>query len=591
MRKFNRLTAAAAIVFAAAATLRADVLEKVPDNALVAVKVAALETTSGKIAKLAKDFGVDGFLPMAADPLAGLQQQANITKGLNKAGDLAFVYMDPKAAQTDDTDKSILILIPVSSFAEFLGNFEGAKTDAGVSEVTFAGDEEPSFVADWGGYAAVSPLKNLVGKPGGTLKVAGVSAKQAQAQDFLVYTNFAKLGPDLLPELEKGATKALAEIDGQENAQVDAKYKPLIKTTLNQFFGVARTFLKETNSATIGLNIADAGINTTVLADFKEGSYLGKFASGLKGTDKPLTIGLPKLRYLAYGGAAYDPQTVSKVVDDLSAPILADLGKIEGQDDAKQLAANFKAALGKNSGWSQGLVAPTKIGDDAFLQQIAVYRGGGKEMATAMDSTGTFAKSLIASVEPKEGEPKPTVAFTPAARTVDGVAFNSMKFDMEQPKDSPQAMQVERMMTIFYGAQGNNVSYAAVGNDLVMANAAKDESISALLKSSKANENNLAKLEQVQAVTAELPKMRVYEMYVALDEIVNAGVAVAGEFGFPVQMQLPPELPPLGAAFGTEGNAFRFDVHLPRTTIQSIIAAGMQAAMQMQGGGGGGGAM
>ncbi|HEX8340936.1 MAG TPA: hypothetical protein VF624_08520, partial [Tepidisphaeraceae bacterium] len=493
--------------------------------------------------------------------------------------------------ETDEGDKAILLLIPVSNYAEFVTNFTGVKADGAVSEVTVAGDDAPSFVSDWGGYAALSPLKNLVAKPAGALKVAGTAARQAQQQDFLIYTNFAKLGPDLLPELEKGMNEALGEIDKPGNNGLEAKYKPLAKTTLNQFFGIARTFLKETDAATIGINIADAGINASVVADFKDGSYLGKLAGGLKGTDKPLTLGLPKLRYLAYGGATLDAKTTGQVFDDLTGPVIAELGKIEGQDDAKQLAANIKAAIGANTGFAQGLVAPTKIGDDAFLQQIAVYRGGGKEFAAAMDSTGTFAKTMLAGVQHKEGQPKPSVTATPNARTIDGVAFNSLQFDMEQPKDSPQAMQVERMMTIFYGAQGNSISYAAVGNDLIMGNAAKDETISALLKSSKANENNLAKLEQVMAVTAELPKSRVYEFYVALDEIINAGVAVAGEFGFPLQMQLPPELPPLGMTLGAEGNAFRFDLHLPRSTVQSIIAAGMQAAMQMQGGGGGGGAM
>ena len=56
-------------------------------------------------------------------------------------------------------------------------------------------------------------------------------------------------------------------------------------------------------------------------------------------------------------------------------------------------------------------------------------------------------------------------------------------------------------------------------------------------------------------------------------------------FGMPVKMQLPQNLPPLGFSAASEGTAVRFDMHVPTTTVQSIVAAGMQAYMQMQGGG------
>jgi hypothetical protein len=54
-----------------------------------------------------------------------------------------------------------------------------------------------------------------------------------------------------------------------------------------------------------------------------------------------------------------------------------------------------------------------------------------------------------------------------------------------------------------------------------------------------------------------------------------------------VNLQLPPDLPPIGAALATEnGTALRGEVHVSSQMVQSIIAAGLQAWQQMQGGGG-----
>ena len=499
--------------------------DKVPDTALVAVKVANLEATSKKIAQLAKDFGIDGFVPGAADPLGAMQNQLGLTKGLNKQGELAFAYFDPKSNGAEpDEGKSFVMLIPVSNYKEFVSNFQNPKTEGDVTEAQFPKDNnpEPAYLADWGEYAAISPIKELVGKkPAGTLKLSGLSAKQAGKQDFLVYANFKKLGPTLLPQLNEAADKAMGEIEKSESKEIDPKYKPLIKTSMTQLFNVARTFLDNTDAATVGISIVDAGINTSVIADFKPDSYLGKFASTLKGTDAPLTIGLPNLRYLAYAGGSYDSGAISKVTSDLTQPIVDELNKIEGLDNVKQLATNMQAAMKANSGFVSGVVAPTKIGDDALLQQVAIYKGGGKDYVQVFDSAGTFAKQLLADAKPKDGKPLPKLTTTANATTIDGVAFNRVAVDMNMPKDDPETMQTERMMGVMYGASGLTYTYAAVGDDLVLGSAAKDATIASFIKANKAQENNLAKLEHIQATAAQLPKTRLYAGYLALDEMVN----------------------------------------------------------------------
>ncbi len=594
----KRVIAAAVAILAANFGIqqaRANVLESAPADSLVAIRVANLTQTSAKVAQLAKDFGIDGFVPPLGDPLGSLKQQANVTKGLKEDGELAFVLLKPEDQDSDDP--GLIVLVPVTTYDEFLSNFEGAKAEGGVAEVKFKGDNDPSYVADWGAYVAISPTRNFVAaKPAATLKPVGLVAKDAARQDFVVYANFAKISPELLPKLEEAFNDAKKELARDLGRDVPEKWHPLINATVAQIFNVARTFLNDVDSASIGLNITDAGINTTVISEFKPESYLGKTFAAIKGTNASLTTGLPSGKYLVFGGVQSDPAASAQVVDDLTKPIVEELNKIEGQEKAQNAVKSILAAVKANKGYIFGMPTPAKIGQEGIFQQIAIYRGGGNDMKAAADATGGFITELFADIKAKAKEKNPdapedhlgNIVITPAARTVEGVALDSWKLEMPQAKDDPAAMQAEMMLGLFYGGEGLNYSLGQIGDDFLFAQSATDDNIARFITAAKENKDNLSGLEHIKVVTAELPKTRVYEGFVALDEFFTTGAGVAGTFGMQIPVQLPPDLPPLGFNAGTEGSAVRIDAHLPRKTVQDIISAVMQVMQQMQGGGGGG---
>ncbi|MGC4032979.1 MAG: hypothetical protein QM754_14830 [Tepidisphaeraceae bacterium] len=585
MRKIK--SAALVALLAMCGVARADVLEKLPAGSLVAGRVANLSATSKKIAKLAKDLGIDAFVAPLQDPLGNFKTQTHFEKGINDNGEVGFAMIDGKA-QSLPEDQSFVVLIPVTSYAEFLGNFAEPKTEGGVSEVTSPdGGGQTLFVADWGdGFAAVSPGKVMVTKPGTTLKVADAAKKESARQDFLVVTNFKELGPKLLPEIDKGQEEANKDLDRSPAGKLDAKYKPLAKTAIAQFFAAAKTFVSNADVATFGLNITDAGINSTVLASYTPDSYLAKVAAGMKGTDKPLTVGLPAMKYLVYGGATIDSANFAQVFDDFSKPIIAELEKIEGVDDAKKLTAHSTAALKQLKSMTFGMPVATQPGKEALIQQVAIYNGGAADWKAVFNEGGDFAKKMIASMDLPPDRPKPVLEQTLNAENIEGVSFDKIKLEAKPNPDAPGAEQAEQMQAIMYGPDGLNYLYGVSGESFIVANGTPSETLAAFVKSNKAGEDNLSKLDQLKVVVAELPKSRSLEYYVALDEFVNLGVSTAAQFGFPVQVQLPPDLPPLGITFGGEGQTMRLDTHLPTSTVQSLIAAGMQAFMGMRGGGG-----
>ena len=86
-----RVAGIAAVVVMALGVGRsqAQVLDQVPAESLVVVKVANLQATSGKIAKLMHELGIDAMVPQMQDPLGALQQKIKANNGLDKNGELA----------------------------------------------------------------------------------------------------------------------------------------------------------------------------------------------------------------------------------------------------------------------------------------------------------------------------------------------------------------------------------------------------------------------------------------------------------------------------------------------------------------------
>src|SRR5690242_3486666 len=118
LRRLSTVVVVAAIMLFTCA-VRAQVLEQIPEQALVVVKVNSLSSFSTKFGKLATDLQLTAQVPQLADPLAALQEKLKLQNGVDKNGEAAFAYLDPAAAGGNE-DKSVLILLPVSDYKAFI---------------------------------------------------------------------------------------------------------------------------------------------------------------------------------------------------------------------------------------------------------------------------------------------------------------------------------------------------------------------------------------------------------------------------------------------------------------------------------------
>lgn len=584
--RIERTLAAGALLLAllCSATVRAQVLDQVPGDAMLVLKVKNLDSASKKIAKFAKDNGFDQLEPDLNDALGTLAEKAHLSKGLNRNGDMAIALLDPEMFGGKDA-KSVVVLLPTSDYKTFLTNFKASEAGAdGISKVMPEGASQEMFVASWGQYAAMSPVKAVIAKKPTGLKLTGLSAKEAESKDAFVYANMKMIRAKVLPELTKGRAKILQEVEKNvsgvnENAK---KFVPLAKAAVSQLLNVAEEFMNDAHSATLGLQMSDAGIGMTVAADFEPTSYIGKVALQLKGTDASLLSGLPDRKYFLFGGSVNDPKVGTQVVADMLDPIIKELSAI---DDTKKFAGaleSMKKASTATTGYTMGYVAPkADLGLESVMQQISIFRGDAK-VILASQSEALGAMNDLTKLMPQQKGQSMEFSVKPEAKTVAGVAFSSFETKMTFPEDDAAAQQAKKMLELIYGPAGMSGVFGAVNDKTALViSGGTDELIADSVAASKANADTLGATAGVRSVAAELPKNRIMAMYFDLGTLVNTGIRYAKGFGAPLNVTAPADLPPIGMTASAEGTALRFDIHIPNRLIQGMISTGMKAYQQM----------
>jgi hypothetical protein len=568
-----------------AALARAQVLNQVPDSALAVLKVSNLQSVSTKFGKFATDLQLVALDPDLNDPLAAMIKKLNLNNGLDKSGDAVMAFLDPSVAG-GDSDDAFLVLWPVSDYKAFVSNFSDAKEDNGITEVQLPDAPKPAYLASWGKYAVMSPSKDIAAlKPTG-LKVSGLAEKELMTKDVVLLANMPRLKAVLQPKLKEGRDQMMTQIqDGLSKDPNSAKYGPVIKAAANEMLNIADAFLNDATAATVSLNIGDTGISSTVMAEFAPDSYAGNIAKQMKNTDQSLLTGIPAGKYLLFGGSVNDPDVTNKVFDDLVNPIAAQMKDVDADQAAAvdKYIANLKQYLMATKSQAVGVIAPSgALGQEPLMQMVSVQSGDANVLKTSYEQSLQQQQDMMKSFGTQQGTVKVTV--TPNGKTVDGISFDTAHTTFDMNAAGPGAAQAQMAMTYLYGPNGMTVNSGIVGDKLLIGMGTSDQVLSSAIAAIKGNEDALGKLPGVQAVDAQLPKSRVGAMYVPLDQLVTTIGTYAGAMGMPIQIQLPPDLPPIGATVSTEGTAFRMDSFTPTDLIKALVAQGMQIFMQMQGG-------
>ncbi|MGF1633030.1 MAG: hypothetical protein ACFCVE_04200 [Phycisphaerae bacterium] len=593
IKRKRSLGLAAALLMASASLASADVAQKVPADAVFFIKFNNLQQTSQKFGVYAQDLGAAAFQPALADPMSFLKQQMGVNEGLNEAGEAAFVMLNPADVQDDDGEPTFVILLPVTDYGQFVQGMGGEA--GGVSEIQVGQGGEPGFSADWGGgYAAISPTRAAVeAMPEGGINPAGRAAKQLAEQDVVLYANFSAVRDLLGPQMQEAKDEALGDMREHMAEDEQARqFQPVAEAAVNQAFLVVESFLRDATSATIGMNLSDAGIAMTVVADFQEGSYLGNTVASLPAAEKPLLTGIPEGSYLFVGGMAAASDSALKLFDDVAGPVLAEVKDFENAEEIRELAETVRTYIKASEGTAAGMMGPAgRIGQGPAFRIVSVQYGDGPTLYESQKTLQTRPNEIVREMLPPEAREafagsSGQTSVVDNVKTIDGVTFNAFVTDFTADEDDPMAMQQEMAIRQIFG---DNKVEALVGttDDVMVTFMGMDDA--AIANALQTVKNQTAPLNDqigLSQTAQSLPEGRFMEYYIALDEIAMTGVQVAQQLGgIPARLRLPPDLPPVGVAASADGEALVIDVFVPKTLLSSMVSGGMQMMMDMQGGG------
>ena len=622
-----RIAAAVAValaIFVAPPAARAQVLQQVPGDALVVIKINKLKPTSDKIATFAKKLGLDQVQPNFADPLGSAQKKMGITQGLDPNGEAAIVIAN---GNMNGQEPPLMVLFPVTDYNAFLRNFPNAKTDGEISVVKVKDDANDSYVAKRGNYAALAAKREFLAANAAVgLAPTGMAAKEMSGKDIVAYVNMKSARAKILPELQKNRAKILADFekgflkggpqqqqrrpgapaaganqDGPAagaagaNAAADAqkkKFLPLAKAVVNRVLDVAEQVVTDADAATYGWEFADTGLKATGLVEFIPTSPSGQRVGQLKNSGDSMVKGLPAGKYWFFAGTSgNNVDAGQKMVSDFLAPIDREMAALGAE--AKPLQDYMAAArqyMSNLKGQSFGWVAPQgMIGQEAVFQIVSVQRGNAPQLQDAAKKMFNSQQQIMQALGGPAAQQEIKTTYTANAKNVDGVNFDLMQTQFVPPaggQRTPQQMQAQQMMTWMYGPGGVNAYIGPVGNDkIISATGVAEPFVKQLVASAKGDQDALTAAGSPAASTnAQLPKERMAAWYVQIDNFATSVANYAKAFGMPINFQVPANLAPLGGTLSAEGSAVRLDGFAPTQTLQSVIAAVMQTYMQMQGG-------
>jgi hypothetical protein len=583
------LLAACSALFCA--QVRADVMAKVPASALFAIKINNLQATSDKIAAFATDCGFTVEVPELENPLGKVKEEMGISAGLNEAGEAALVGLTP--AEGED-EPAPMALLPVSDFDAFIGNFEKVGTEGDLVMVKIKNNAKTWYVAKWGDYAALAEKKELVAAaPAATLKLPAVTAKQAAAHDFIFYSNIPELGKLALPEMKKGFEEI--RTDMKKESEKLGEWEPLADAAVNLLQNAGEAFFRDAEAAAIGLSVNPTGISVTTFSEFKADSYLAKFTSQVKNSEKPLLVGLPAGSYLLTMGSVASPELLKTISSDIIDPLASKIPADEKYKPIKDIIESSKTLLGEMKSFSVGVPVPTgRLNEGAIIQTIGFIGGDGaklkagfKDMASSSDALNNLMGDLMEGVQPGAGASmKSKSTYKENAKTIAGVEFDSSTTALSG--EGPEVEQAKTIVRMIYGTDQPAVYIGSTDQGLVtFSEGVPVELAESLVATAKAgdapvNANDLYK------VTGEgLPKARAVEYYIGVDRVAATTLRYVRQMGLVRKTPKLRDTAPLGFSVASEGTALRIDTFVPTDLIKEMYSLYLYYNAPQGGGGGG----
>jgi hypothetical protein len=608
-RRLTTALAACVAVLGLGSASYADVLASLPSGTSALVRVKNLGETSARLGAQLKAMGLSDWERSLENPLDTLGKQAGVDGILDPAGEIAIAFVEGEGAAIDKA----VGLIPVKDFDAFVDamtkNLSGSNPAAKPAEksVDAAGivsikpqRGEPMFISKWGNFAAMGgSAKAVTRRDGPGLKLDDWTLAQLNDADIgiaLLAQRMNQADPDRIrnslnaaEQMAGGAGGPLAQfrqMSAMGSSMMGGTYAgpgvdALTKIVPTQLPRVLETFMRDAESAVAGIRFDESSLKITLKSKLVPDSYLAKTLGSVTPLETDPINWLPEDTYLSISSSRMSAETSAILVNDLIDPLLETLK--ESPEDLARVepyVGPLKQLLKSGGPIAAGVLSRP---NDPVLSSQLVYVSQGDAVGQKKALLDLFrADESVLKLPPpatdkpaRPNRPAPTTDFTfgEADKTVDGVAFDTIKVEVKRARGpmtgGPSLFQL-----------------AAVDNKLVALMNGSDDLASRTLATVQRGEKPFGQMAHIQATAELLPKNSLIISYVQPEELLALGVGVARDLlGFDPKVAIPTQLDPIGAAVSSEGGVISIDVVIPSATINELSNTARKIFNSVMGGG------
>ena len=519
-------------------------LDRVPADAMAVIAMPSMERFDRNVSMLITATG----MPQLSTPTQ-MMRMAGFGAGVDMSRSMAVMLA---AGHMDADVPPAVMLLPVSDYGAMLAGF-GAQGGDGITAFMAAGERMYAKQIA-GGYAAISPMRDLLegfdGAEGNlgahAIRIGASGAEVASTSDIVVIADSAALsalmGAGMAPDLGMlmgplgGGLGGLGGVDG-----------------------MLKSVLDESSAIVLGMRAGSMGMHMDAAAQFKRGTSRYEAFSG-KGDSSGLMKRLPG-----------DPFLLAFAMDT-SDPRIRTL--FAGGEGAAQMAGPAMLAMMDKSDGQAGAVYPNPAGlfGGVLARGVVFY--------AAKDPAG-FAQVYRDSLAEMDGvvanNLQTTTSFNAGAAEVEGVKLDSYSMRVT----GAPGMGVPSPMAMFYGpAQGPNGHMARVDGGVYATTTPDTALMGKAIRASK-GAGSMGDDKTLRQVADMLPRGRFAEGYLGVKQVMDQAMPFLAMMGQQVNVQIPQDMPPVGAAAVSEGGGMRLSVFVPAPVIKTSVEFGQSMGGMM----------
>lgn len=486
--------------------------------------------------------------------------------GLNRDGSAALAILAGEDGRVNfDEEPPMVLVLPVADYAAFVQAGGGNAGDA-VAEVDPFEQGVPAYVKNLGGgFAAMGPVREAVeafagaaGQAAAHRKLMGPSGvASADASIIAVILDLHALAPAItagMGEVKTQMEMMAAMGGGDLGAQAAA------------FDALSKTLVDEGQSGVVGFGVGDAGMSLNLALQFREGTETAGFMSG-KGSAGALLDRVPNQPYLFAFAADMAPPGVKALFKKMNQAGLAanpEAARAMGVTDAIIRQLESIDGMSMLVGVSPALMMGGLFSNTSAYVKTRDAAGYAAAMKNVMDTMN--GKTI-------QGFTYHT-AYSAGAKQEGTAKADEWSMRMEPDPNDPNAAQAAMAMGMIFGPEGGLGGYLApVDGGLVLTYSKNSQTLLQALDAAKGG--GLGADAGVKAVASSLPPDRALEGYIGVGHILEMVQGMAAMFGGGgPQIDVPPDLPPIGIGASLNAGGARAVVFAPTkvlTTIKKMV--------------------